>query len=158
MKGVLRKKGFMTWGKNMRYYNKDISHYVKHHDIRLFMGYTYKTEILEKGLSLIISPTCRIIREKNVFERYLDFEYEQGEQNCIFPFEQECINVPILCIHNQRIIKIDKFEYEMGLLSPFPDSKYKNYGEYYEQRYKVKFRHKDQFLAVQKKKTKNELG
>lgn len=53
---------FAEWGRNKKYYNKNISTFVKEHDVRIYQGCTYVNEFLEGGLKLIVSPTNRIIR------------------------------------------------------------------------------------------------
>lgn len=64
-----------------------------------------------------------------------------------------------LCIYNHRIIRIDDVVFNINLHSKFPDSKFKNFKEYFEKQYNAKFKYPNQFLVVNKKKIReNENG
>lgn len=42
-------------------------------------------------------------------------------------------------MYNHRIIRLDGLDENIDLHSKFPDNKFKNYKEYYEKKYNIKF-------------------
>ena len=70
-KQILKKKNFIEWGQNKKYYNNKVFEKLPKHNITIYKGCTFKAEILENGINITVGPTNRIIRDKNFYEAFL---------------------------------------------------------------------------------------
>lgn len=129
IKKILKKSGFEEWGLNKKYYNKSIKTFLNQHNITVYQGSTYKCDLYEDGLKLLVSPTNRIIRQRNFFEEFLESNVgKTTDKELIKSFFVGC---SALCVYNHRIIRIDDVDFTKSLDSTFPDKKFKTYREYY---------------------------
>ena len=154
-KQILKRKNFIEWGANKKYYNNQVFEKLPKHKITIYKGCTFKAEMLENGINITVGPTNRIIRDQNFFQSFLAEKIPKNNKDRISEFFS---GKSALCIYNKRIIRIDGVDFSKNLLSSFPNPKFKNYKEYYEKNYKSHFNYKDQFLVIRKKKQKTTLN
>ena len=68
-------------------------------NLKVYHGNSYKSNLTEEGLNLVVNPRCRIIRSKNALEEYIDCPRYLKEK---FFFKKEA-----LCMYNKKLILID---------------------------------------------------
>lgn len=150
-KQILKKRNFIEWGQNKKYYNNKVFEKLPKHNITVYKGCTFKAEMLENGINITVGPTNRIIRDKNFFLTFLEEKIPKNNKDSISQF---FIGKSGLCIYNQKIVRIDGVDFSKTILSPFPNPKFKNYKEYFEKNYNSTFKYKDQFLLIRNRKQK----
>ena len=153
IKNKLKENNFVEWGNNKKYYNTQICSYLDHHGITIYKGFTFKAEILEDGLKLVVGPTNRIIRQKNYWQEFLSQKIK-GKKKAAEYF----IGKSGMCVYNHKIVRIDDVDFTKKISSAFPNKDYKDYSDYFKKNYNIELKYKNQFLLVNKKRTKKMLN
>lgn len=120
----LKEKGLFNLGRSSNFFTNENVAKISELNLKVYHGNSYKVNLTEEGMNLVINPKCRIIRELSVLEEYENCYQDQKPK---FFFKKEAF-----CIYNKRVILIDDIDDQINLLSKFPSLQYKNYKEYYE--------------------------
>ncbi len=77
IKNILKKQNFKEWGRSLKYYNQQVYKTMEKDNLLIYQGYVLKVDSIEKGLSLLVNPSNRIIRNDSLFDIY----YYLSEEN-----------------------------------------------------------------------------
>ena len=133
LKDILKRSDFHEWGNNKKYYNKQVKTFLQEHNITVYQGCTYKCDVYEGGLKLLVSPSNRIIRQRNFYEEFLNSDVGKSSDHEII--RSFFIGSSALCTYNHRIIRIDDVCFNLNLKSKFPSPQYGSFLEYYQKQY-----------------------
>ena len=147
VKNCLKNLNYYPWGRNLKYYNLDDYVQIPQHSITVFKGYATAVDIYEGVLKLLVDYSTRIIRDHSLMEELNKAGIDLKDVETIKDF---VIGKSFMVNYgNNRIYRADDIDFNTKISSPFPDKKYKNYEDYYINRYNIpKLRFKDQFLVV----------
>lgn len=151
VKNCLKTLNYYPWGRNLKYYNLDDYSEVSKHSLTIFKGYATSVDVYEGGLKLLVDYSTRIIRDHNLMEDLIFYEVDLKNKEAVL---DAVVGKSFMANYgNNRIYRCDDVAFDVNITSPFPDKKYKNYEEYFMERYKVaKFKHRNQFFVVHKAK------
>lgn len=153
IKNIFSQMGFIELGQNKKFYNPKFSEKVTsgEHKFIIMKGYKTAFEVYEGGLKLMIDHSTRIIREYSLWEEILFYRSQNYSDLSII--ENFIKGRSVLTIYgSQRIFRIDDVLQNGRINNPFPNPEFKDYADYFNKRYKVTLRNKDQFLLVHHKK------
>jgi aubergine-like protein len=152
IKGMFSKMDFIELGRNKKYYNPKNVETVRsgEHRFLILKGFKTAFEIYEGGLKLMVDYSTRVIREQSLWEEVL--KYRQQNQPDEDIIDSVIKGRSVMTIYgNQRIYRVDEVLRNGRVTDPFPDPTYKNFADYFENRYKLKIRFRDQFMLVHHK-------
>ena len=153
IKNCLKKLDYGTWGRQLKYYHMNDYSHIPNFNLFIYKGYLSKIGVYECGIRMMIDYSTRIIREMDMWTEFLDANISKNDvegQKEFFVGKTVVANYG-----NYRMYQIHDVDFNKTLKSPFPNSDFKTYGEYYMKKYPSisEFLYKDQFLLIHRRKT-----
>lgn len=153
IKDAFRSFNYIDLGRLQKYYDQnDISERdLQGTRVYLFKGFKTAFEVYASGVKLLVNYNTRIVRQKTLYEEYLDRK-QQGQSDESIAEELIYKRSVLTTYGNHKLYVIDGVEWNMRPTDAFPNKEFKNYMDYFQKRYKVDVRFKDQFvlLSIQK--------
>lgn len=149
MKAIFKKMDYIELGMNKKYYNAKETANIEagRHRFILLKGYKSAFEIYEGGLKILMDYSTRIVRESSLWDEIQGYRRDGMNDEAIC--EQYLKGKSVLAMYgSQKIYRIDEILLDGRVTDKFPDPKFPSFEAYYLQKYKLKIKHRDQFLIV----------
>lgn len=115
----LEDNGLFTLGKSSNFFSDKNFVNIQKLNLKVYLGNSYKVNLTEAGMNLVINPKCRIIRGQTAWEEYCSCPHYL-KQN-FFKYKEA------FCIYNRRLVVLNGIDHEINLQSKFPSIQFKNY-------------------------------
>lgn len=150
LKKILYLKNYYEFGRLKKYYNMKMKATLPQHYIEIYRGFKTGFEHYEGGIKVLIDTSCRILRTRSLWKEFLNERIDTRDRDLIknFFIGKNCV----ASYGNNRRYRIDDVDFKLSVDSPFPDPHYKNFAEYYQEKYKKNIQFSNQFLLISKTK------
>jgi hypothetical protein len=158
VKQIMKENKYLEFGIDRKFYDSNpqniATETIGDFSLRFMQGFKTTIDVYQNGTPKVLVDCCsRIIREYNMWEEFLWFRDQGMEERKIL--DEFILGRSFLTTYgNQRIYRIDEVDYNTTLLSKFPNDKFANYLEYFQVKYGIKIKNKDQFLVIHIRKVK----
>lgn len=150
LKKILFLKNYYEFGRLKKYYNMNMKATLPQHYIEIYRGFKTGFEHYEGGIKVLIDTSCRILRTQSLWKEFLNERIDSRDRELIKEFfiGKNCV----ASYGNNKRYRIDDVDFKLNVQSHFPDAHFKNYAEYYQEKYKQKIQYANQFLLIAKTK------
>ena len=152
LKAKFKEMGMVELGRLKKYYEPGPKRIVCGRTSFLIMkGFSSSILPYEGGLLLNLNFSTRIMRDSSLWKELkqeLNGNYNRKDFNSFI--ETNVIGRSFILKHaNHRIVRIDSINEKMKITDAFPNKNFKNYADYFFQRYKIKLNDKSQLMCCE---------
>ena len=149
VKDRMQKMGLKELGYNKKFYdNNPHSLEIGDFSFLILKGMNSSINLCERGINLNLDYNLRITRYYNLWEETV-FLMDQGQKMDQI-IDQNIIGKSFILMHaNHRIIRVDRVDKKIKITDAFPNKKFKNYIDYFKNKYNYELKDKKQFFCVQ---------
>lgn len=151
---MMKNQNYKEWDRARGYFNMDEKVTLENHNLMVFNGFKSRFCIHDSGIKLLFDCTMRVVRFTNMWDDFISQEIKSDnhDQVCDFFIGKMCM----ANYANNRVYRIDDIDFMLNPMSPFPDKTYKNYEDYFMQKYGIaKLKFPEQFMLVHKSRVKS---
>lgn len=155
VKHIFKSQGFLELGYNRRYYDQRLTEEFEFNSAKfqILKGFSAVFECYESGLKLQLDYATRVISSETLWARI------QRETRAGGKLETICTNVAegrsfMTVYGNQRLVRVDGWDFGRTPMSAFPNPEYKSFADYYRRQYSLTIKDTKQPLAFQTVKQK----
>ncbi len=98
---------------------------------------------------MLVDTSCKLVREATLQEEILDQE-KQGVGAAAIAAALVYERSFLTLYGTQRVIRIDRVDFDGNITRPFPNPKFKSYADYYLKAYGLKLKHISQYFLIHK--------
>ena len=154
LKNAVKKKGFHSIDRSGKFYKLEspVAFQSGPHRFNILKGFKMTFDIYDQSrLALLVNYSSKICRSQTAWDE-IKFYRKQGLRDEEIA-EEYLLDHSVLTIYgSQRTYRIDEILYKGRPTDPFPNTKFKNYIDYFETQYRIKIKDSTQFLFVHHKK------
>lgn len=147
IKNCMKRMNYFAWGRYPRFFNAKDFAKIRQHNLIIFKGFETSIDLYEGGLKMMIDYSTKVVQDVSIWDDFLyqgGLKWSREEQRSFFIGKTLMSNYG-----NNKVYRVDDVNFQLRITSPFPDKKFKNFEDYFLDRYKFrKLKHQDQFLLI----------